>query len=368
MKKIVFGITNLSIGGAEKTLVDLSNTLCDKYDITILTLYGQGELEKKLSPNIKIINLYKNAFEKINSIKKFLISLRLLFMKKNIYKKYIKNKFDIEIAFLEGPITNLFSVKNKQTKKIAWIHTNISLIFGNNLKAKIKKIINKKIYNKYDNLVFISQSALDNFNNTFNINVEKHVINNYININNILELSNEEIDFKYDKNTINFLSVCRLVKPKAINRLIKIHSKLLAEGYYHKFYIIGDGPEKENLKNMIKKLNVENTFFLLGEKKNPYPYIKKCDHFCLLSYYEGYGIVVEEAKALQKQIIITNTASKEALTDYENKIILENNENDIYTGLKNIILNNKNENNNNLIKYEFNNDSILKKIMEILGD
>ena len=48
MDKIIFGITGLTLGGAERVLVDLSNKLVDKYDITIFTLYAGGELEKEL--------------------------------------------------------------------------------------------------------------------------------------------------------------------------------------------------------------------------------------------------------------------------------------------------------------------------------
>ena len=164
MKKIIFGITDLSLGGAERVLVDLTNELSNKYDITIFTLYPNGNLEKELNKNIKLINYYKKPFEKYNCLYKKLISLQILFFKKYIYKKYIKNKYDVEIAFLEGPITNLFSVKNKNVKKIAWVHTDIDKIFGNNLKAKIKKINNKKIYKNYQKIIFVSKYALEKFN------------------------------------------------------------------------------------------------------------------------------------------------------------------------------------------------------------
>ena len=51
-------------------------------------------------------------------------------------KKFIKEDYDVEIAFLEGPITRLFSVKNKKTRKIAWIHNDISKVYGNGIKYK----------------------------------------------------------------------------------------------------------------------------------------------------------------------------------------------------------------------------------------
>lgn len=99
-------------------------------------------------------------------------------------------------------------------------------------------------------------------------------------------------------------------------------------------YVVGDGEERADLENLIKSLNVGKTFILLGAKTNPYPYFKACDIFALLSFYEGYGMVLEEAKIFDKQIVITNTAAKEAVNGYEKAVIAENNEEDIYVALK----------------------------------
>ena len=45
MKKIIFGITSLTLGGAERVLVDLANKMSERFDITIFMLYSNGELE-----------------------------------------------------------------------------------------------------------------------------------------------------------------------------------------------------------------------------------------------------------------------------------------------------------------------------------
>jgi glycosyltransferase involved in cell wall biosynthesis len=326
-----------------------------------------GEFEKLLNKNIKIKSLYPKSYNEYNKFKKLLISLRILFFKNSIYKKYIKNNYDVEVAFLEGPITNILSSKNKNTKKIAWIHSDISLIFGNNLKSKVKKIINKKVYKKYQELVFVSNNNLQEFNKLYNITVNKQVINNYLNKENVLKLCKEFNVDLFEQNTINFVTVARLVEAKAIDRLINVHSKLITTGYNHNFFVIGDGPLKEVLQNKITELNLSKTFILLGQKENPYPYILNSDYFCLFSHYEGLPMVLLEAKVLNKFILITDNSSKEALEDYENKKIFENNENGIYNGLKEIIENNKNikiiNNNFNSINIE-----IINKIKNLLGD
>jgi len=326
-----------------------------------------GEFEKLLNKNINLKSLYPKSYNEYDKFKKILISLRILLFKNTIYKKYIKNNYDIEIAFLEGPITNILSVKNKNTKKIAWIHSDISLIFGNNIKSKFKKILNKKIYKKYEKLIFVSKNNLEQFNKLYNLNIEKQVINNYLNKENVLKLSNAFNVDSFDKNSINFVTVARLVEAKAIDRLINIHSKLIKNEYNHKFFVIGDGPLKETLENKINELNLTETFILLGKKENPYPYILNSDYFCLFSYYEGLPMVLLEAKTLNKFILITDNSSKEALENYENKKIFKNSEDGIYNGLKETIENNKNIKINN-INLNDANIEIINKIKNLLGD
>ncbi len=362
MKKIVFGITSLSIGGAERVLVDIVNQLQKKYDITIFTLYGKGAFEKQLDKNVKLIKLYEHSYEEMSKLKKKVIPFYVLKCGKSIYKKYIEGKFDVEIAFLEGPITRIFQF-GKSNKKIAWIHNDIAKVFGQDLKAKLKLRMDKKIYSKYDKLIFVSKENQKSFNQFYqdsNLEEKEVVIYNYMDKERMIEKSNLDVGQEgIDKDVPSILTVARLVKQKAIDRLIQVHKRLLEEGILHKIYVIGDGPEKENLENQIKKLKVEDTFLLMGKKENPYPYMKAADYFVLLSQFEGYGMVIEEAKILNKNIIITNTAAKEAVKGYGKKLIVENTEDAIFEGLKQVLQKN--------VVFEeeegrYNNEILLQKI------
>ncbi len=335
-KKIIFGITSIDFGGAERVLVDIANKLSDKYDITIFSIYSNGEMEKELNANIKRKSIYDCKYEQLNKLQKMWSPIRILFFVKSLYKKYIKNDFDVEISFLEGPITRLFSTKNNRTKKIAWIHNDINHVFGKGIKSTLKKIIDKKIYDKYDKLVFVSKDNMDSFKNVYsNIDESRmQVIYNYIDRDLVIKKANESTNVELNQNNnIKLVTVCRLVEQKAIDRFIKVHSKLIKNGFNHEVYVIGDGPERERLERIIKQEGVEKTFKLLGKKSNPYPYIKFADYFCLLSYFEGYGMVLEEAKILNKRIIITDTAAREAVEGYSNSVILDNDEDSIYSGL-----------------------------------
>lgn len=363
MKKILFGITSLTIGGAERVLVDIANKLQDEYDITIFTIYANGDFEKDLNKNIRLKSLYGRQYKDLNKIEKILIPLKILFFKKYIYEKYIKDDYDAEVSFLEGPITRLFSTKNKNTKKIAWIHNDISCVFGRGIKAKIKKVLDKRLYNKFQELVFVSKDNLEKFKEQYKTSTNTRVIYNYIDAKRVIEKSEEKIDFESDKNSTNFVTVARLVEQKAIDRFIDVHYKLIQEGIKNSVYVIGDGPLKEQLQEKIQKLNLNKTFHLIGKKQNPYPYIKQADYFCLFSNFEGYGMVLDEAKILNKKILITNTAAREAVENYKGAMIFENTEDGVLNGLRNVL---KDNTKIELQTREFNNDNILEEIKRLL--
>ena len=369
--KICFGITKLGIGGAERVLVDIVNELSNDYNITIFCIYGGGELEKELNSKIKKICVFKE--EKTNRF----IPIYVLICGKHIYNKYLRGKFDIDIAFLEGPITRIIAYKGNKNK-IAWVHNDISKVFGNGKKAKIKQYLDKWFYKKYGQIVFVSEQTKKAFEYVYGNISKRKIIYNYINKDRVLRLAeeseNKEKMLGFEMSKIHevtkeekkFVVVSRLVKQKAIDRLIRVHRKLINEGYKHKIFVIGDGEEKEDLLNLVEELNVKDSFIFLGQIENPYPYIKDADFFALLSYFEGYGMVLEEAKILNKAILVTKTAGVEAVKDYDKKLVIENNEEAIFEGLKKAIVGEYKFLKEKSQKYNYDNKYLLDQIKGIL--
>jgi len=362
-KKILFGITSCTFGGAERVLIDLCNSLCEEYDITIFTIYSKGEMEPEIDSRIKRKSLFPFCYNEMPKWKKILLPLLLFLGNKYVYSKKIKGDYDIEVAFLEGPITNLLSSANPKVKKIAWIHNDISLVFGRGIKAKIKEFLNRKVYTKYQELIFVSQDNLEKFEKTYTIANEKQVIYNYINPEKVIKKSNQ-ISENLLKDTQTFVSVCRLVEQKAIDRLIRVHSKLIKEGLKHRIYIVGDKLLKEKQQEQIKEEKIESTFILLGKQNNPYTYMKQADIFCLFSHFEGYPMVAEEAKILNKFIAVTDTAVREVLRNYNKKLIVENSEDGIEKGIRQLIENQEKYMNRNQ-DFKYSNQEILERVRRI---
>jgi glycosyltransferase involved in cell wall biosynthesis len=132
-----------------------------------------------------------------------------------------------------------------------------------------------------------------------------------------------------------FVSVGTVFPQKGFDRLLKVHKRLLDEGFHHKILILGDGYDFENIKNLQKDLGVTETSTLFGFTDNPYPQIKNADFYILSSRYEGFPTVLFEAITLKKNIIATDVSGvREMLDDGKLGLIIENSEQGIYDGMK----------------------------------
>ena len=163
------------------------------------------------------------------------------------------------------------------------------------------------------------------------------VIENFIDYKKVVELSNEyETEFANDDY---FVSACRLSSVKGLDRTIRVLGELNKEREINcKWVIVGDGPERENLQVSIDECGLKNIVFLIGEKENPYPYIKKARAFLLPSYHEAAPMVYGESAALGVPIVSTDTCSAaELVKDRNIGIVVDNNEAGIKRGLNEII-------------------------------
>ena len=127
----------------------------------------------------------------------------------------------------------------------------------------------------------------------------------------------------------------RLIKHKNVNILIKAVDIVKKEMPDIKCGIIGDGPEKENLINVVKDLNIEGNiefFGFLEQDEDVISYMKSSSVFVLPSTREGAGLVTLEANACGLPVITVNhekNAAVEVVINNENGFLSELSEGDI---------------------------------------
>lgn len=363
MKKILFMISSMNIGGVEKSLLSLLSAIPkDKYEITILTLDKKGGFLEYIPNNVKLIEAEWFKYIKPiimdtpqNIIKRYIKNYEFIkipsfiysyFKSKKINDRYIyykhvlksipecKEKYDVAIAYA-GPteiIDAYISHKIKAEKKIAWVHFDIS-------KHKINKKLYNNLYERFDKIFAVSNECKKKLDEIIPaVRNKSEVLFNIVSEDLINEMSESYVDFDDNYKGIKIITVGRLSKEKGQDLAIKALAKLKKDRYDVKWYCIGEGNSRREFEQLIKEYNLENNFLLLGSTSNPYPYIKNADIYVQTSRHEGYCLTLAEAKALNKPIVTTNfIGAYEQIENNENGIIVSCNEDDLAGAIRKLI-------------------------------
>lgn len=358
-KKILIRIGSLRHGGAEKVLATFLKKLPDdKYEIDLLLNLYSGKYLSEIPSWINVLYLNKGEMITTNRlqdipVKAFRVMYQFVLKKfpKLLYSTILKNtKYDIEFAAIHGFRDEILNSPLKNSKKIVWIHNDLRKThFHHYTDDEIRKFFG------YDKIMVISEHIQKDFENLARNEDEKSRIvriYNPLDTEEILVKSQDPRTENQDcKNTHNqqpstinhqpkFVSVGTVFPQKGFDRLLKVHKKLLDEGFPHQIQIVGDGYDFENIKKLKSELGVDKTAEMTGFTDNPYPYFKNADFYILSSRYEGFPTVLFEAMTLKKNIIATDVSGvREMLLDGKLGKIVDNSEEGIYEGMKQALQN-----------------------------
>jgi glycosyltransferase involved in cell wall biosynthesis len=345
LKKVLFFIESLSGGGAERVLTDLVKSIDkSKFDITVMTVVDTGIYVEEVKSTCKYKSFLSKPKDSSSSISKILykIMYRIIYTLPSfcIYRWFVKDRYDIEVAFVEGFATKVIAASNnKSTIKFAWVHVDpINRDYADHYFRSHQHHV--KAYNEFDNILCVSRGVADAFNKKFNLKKKATVQYNPIDREAILQKATQQINVKKDKVTL--VTVGRLTEQKGYDRLLKVCKRLKANGFDFNLWILGDGEQRGILQRYINENDLEDNIRLMGFHSNPYPYIKRADIFVCSSRTEGFSTVATEAIILGKPVITTNCAGmEELLGDSKYGIIVDNTSEALYLVLVEV-LNNKN--------------------------
>lgn len=335
--KILFFHFDLGYGGAEKVLVNLLNNLNpDKYEITLITLFHYGVVAKDLHENInwKWV-LDRKPFRGITYI------LRI-FSPRFLHKLFVREKYDIEIAFIEGAPTRIISAcQDEETKKYAWIHVQIDSFraFFHPFRSKSEVI---RSYNNFDGIASVSEFIVDDFSEKTNHQIQPlKVVNNVLEIDEIIQKGKEPLPIILNPQKINICSVGRFNIQKGYDRLIRALIRIKEEGIesFH-LYLLGTGELKDEISQTVEKSAIKENVTFLGYQENPHKYVSKMDFFVCSSHREGYSTAVSEAIINHTPVLTTNCSGmREILGNDGAGIIVANDEDALCDGLRLILTN-----------------------------
>jgi glycosyltransferase involved in cell wall biosynthesis len=325
-----------------KILIAPSNTLIDSnYGSEATWTY---EIIKGVSKYHKIVAITGKSTIKINNAaiietgitKRDVFNILLFYFKMyQIGKKFI-DKVDIlhhmflsytrsqinplakhSKRFIIGPIQHSFGHRQGEESKINVSIRKFSKIYG--LMTTKHKI---KVLEKANTLIFDSRRTFDILKKNFNFIDFKDKIIKTIPPPIDTDLFNYSEILK--KDYYELLTVGRLVKRKGIDLLIRSLKILEKEGFNVVLKIAGEGPERNNLEILAKKLGVNNVIFLgWVPRKELVNLYRNCDVYVHSSYAETIPAAIREAMSVGRPIVTTNVGViDEYLKDGENGFLI----------------------------------------------
>ena len=221
MKKILFLIHNLGPGGAEKVLVNLVNNMDpEKFDITVMALFGGGVNEQFLKPHIRLINCFKKTIRGNSHLLKLLTPRQL-------HQWLIREKYDIEVSYLEGSSARIISgCPHKNTKLVSWIHVeqHTKALAAQSFRGYEES---SRCYQKFHTTVCVSEYVKQDFLSLYPGLQNVQVLYNTNETAQILKKAQEAPEEGiFREGEVRLCGVGKLMPIKGYDKIARIHKRL----------------------------------------------------------------------------------------------------------------------------------------------
>lgn len=368
MTKILFLIHDLGVGGAEKVLVNLVNHMDrGQFDITVCALFGGGVNEQFLAPDVKYYSVWPKTIPGNSKLMKLLTPRQL-------HALCVKEHYDVEVAYLEGPPARVISgCPDPTTRLFCWIH--IEQHTAKCSSGAFRSFAeSKRCYQRFDQIICVSETVRQDFLSLYPDIRKITVRYNTIETDRILALKDEPTpDVTFSPDELKLVAVGKISKQKGIDRLARIVKRLRDDGLPVHLYALGVGADQAETEAWLRQNKLEDSFTFLGYQTNPYKYVARCDLFVCASLAEGFSTAATEALIVGTPVCTVEVSGmREMLGEHdEYGVVTENSEDALYAGIKRLL------DDPALLEYykrkadergkEFSTENTVKAVEELLG-
>lgn len=354
MKKILFVINTMSCAGAETALIELLKCFDAKeYEVSLFVLMEQGEMLEMVPKSVKILNqryslesvlteqgkkvmkktvwraFWRNGkiFAKASYILKQYCQMKkkkkvqfdkILWRVLSDGAQRIPKEFDLAVAYLEGGSTYYVADYVHAKKKASFVHIDYE-------SSGYTKEMDRDCFDKMDRIFMVSDEVKQHFLQVYPQYEQKaRIFHNIINQDKIKQNAKKGVGFVDSYEGVRLLTVGRLNYQKAYDIAIDALKILKDAGYQVRWYVIGEGEEREKLEKKCEELGLKEDFCMIGKKINPFPFYAQCDIYMHVTRFEGKSIAIQEAQTLGCPIIASNcNGNREQITDKVDGILCE---------------------------------------------
>ena len=300
-------------------------------------MYGGGINQKDLLPDIEYIEKNAICFRGVSKLYKFIPS-------KFLYKYFIgSKKYDMIVSYMHGaPAKVVSGCLDKKIKRIVWLH-NGDMVNSEFFGFWLTKRMAINAYRSYDAIVGVANSVISAFASYTEITDKIYVVHNTNDFEKIQDQSKLLPELSFNKNKMLITTVGRIDNSKGYDRLIPIAKKLHDEGFQFDLVIVGTGRDYRKLSQLVTDLNAKDYIHMIGFRPNPYSIIAVSDLFVSSSRFEGLSTVISEAIILGVPVLSTDVSGAKEVLGKNNEygVVVENNNDALYKGLKSLLMNSK---------------------------
>ena len=359
MKKILIVNKSFALGGIQSSMINMANELSKYHEVHLYLYQPKGVMKERLDPKVKVLKssprflalgmsfleAMRSGNIRIMTFRFFATGWSRLFGNRLPISLAISKQeklcgYDLAIAYHHE---NLKKVPNsgyvrfvdacvEAKTKAAWIHYDPASL-------SLDPEYNAPFYAKMDRIVCVSKALMHTFSERYPALAPKlDYCYNFLSFEAINEQANLPQSPAYPKDSLALFSACRLNPEKAIPRAIEAMKECFWKHPNLVWYIAGEGPERAKIEEAIAKCGLQNRVVLLGNQKNPYPFIKNADLVLNVSYHEAAPMVFFESLFLGTPVFATRTSSaEEMLCHGENAFLCANSKEGIALEFSNLL-------------------------------
>lgn len=367
MKKVLFIMNAMHVGGTEKAFINLVNEYsAEENDITLMLLEKTGKFLPYIPAYVHIneIEGYQSIRHEIMDpplqiAKEFISNGRMIRAFGTIfthlvykmtddrtlyYRHVLKGKKNYEnydiVNVFDGPfdlltVFGLYCVNAE--KKIQWIHFDVS-------KFNFNALMCRKLYPKFDQINVVSNEAKEQLIKKIPEIAEKTVVYpNVVSQEQCRKMAEMGDGFTDDFAGIRIVTVGRLSEEKGQDIIPEVAAQLKQDGFNFRWYLVGDGKLRPAIEQKREAYAVNEHIVFLGTQVNPYQFLKGADLYVQTSKHEGFCITLAEAKAFDLPIVSTDCAgAHEQLDGQKDCAVVQRDATELYNTIARL-LNEKNE-------------------------
>jgi len=355
---LLYLITGLGMGGAEKVITDLADNMVDLgHDVTLVYMVGEAiVLPQSNKIDIIFLDFKKNPIYALAKFIKILKIKRPDVVHSNMYHANIFSR----ISRIFSPFPKLISTSHSDfeggrvrmfiyalTSPLVTISTNVSEQAKNKLIAAgaVKK-----------NKILVVNNSVD--------------INKFKKNNDYKKKYREQFNLK--KDDICLLAVGRFHPAKDYPTLIKVLSQLSSREKNIRLFVVGDGELRTSIEAEIKAFALEDKVTLMGLRRDIPQLMNMCDIFISTSAWEGFGLVLAEAMACSKRVIVSKNAGFMEILGEDSEYLIEaGNVNDFCKAIESLIHLNQDQikfiedENRRIIENRFSSEIVINKWLKL---